>query len=95
MRTPELLVALYGATPEQVDRLGNDFGQNIYQSQEAKSQAVFGQFDYDITERLEISLGLRYSKDEKDFFARLAVNWIPGRSHSFFGGLGVSVAALA
>ena len=70
VRTPELLVALYGATPEQVDRLGNDFGQNIYQSQEAKSQAVFGQFDYDITERLEISLGLRYSKDEKDFFAR-------------------------
>ena len=70
VRTPELLVSLYGATPEQVDRLGNDFGQNIYQSQEAKSQAVFGQFDYDITERLEISLGLRYSKDEKDFFAR-------------------------
>ncbi len=70
VRTPELLVALYGATPEQVDRLGNDFGQNIYQSQEAKSQAVFGQFDYDLTERLEISLGLRYSKDEKDFFAR-------------------------
>jgi iron complex outermembrane receptor protein len=70
VRTPELLVSLYGATPEQVDRLGNDFGQNIYQSQDAKSQAVFGQFDYDITERLEISLGLRYSKDEKDFFAR-------------------------
>lgn len=70
VRTPELLVSLYGATPEQVDRLGNDFGQNIYQSQEAKSQAVFGQLDYDITERLEVSLGLRYSKDEKDFFAR-------------------------
>ncbi len=70
VRTPDQLVSLYGATPEQVDRLGTDFGQNIYQSQEAESQAVFGQFDFDITERLEISLGLRYSKDEKDFFAR-------------------------
>jgi len=70
VRTPDQLVSLYGATPEQVDRLGTDFGQNIYQSQDAESQAVFGQFDFDITERLEISLGLRYSKDEKDFFAR-------------------------
>jgi iron complex outermembrane receptor protein len=70
VRTPELLVDLYGATPEQLEELGNDFGQNIFQSQDATGSAVFGQLDYQVTDRLELSLGLRYTKDEKDFFAR-------------------------
>jgi iron complex outermembrane receptor protein len=70
VRTPELLVSLYGATPEQVARLGNDFGQNIFQSQEATGSAVFGQLDYQLTEKLELTVGARYTKDEKDFFAR-------------------------
>ena len=70
VRTPALLTSLYGATPTQLARLGNDFGQNIFQSQDAKAQAVFAQLDYQLTEQLEVTVGLRYTKDEKDFFAR-------------------------
>jgi iron complex outermembrane recepter protein len=70
LRSPEALASIYGATPEQVERLGTDFGQNIYQSQDTTGQAVFGQLDYWLTEKLELTVGARYTKDEKDFFAR-------------------------
>ncbi|NIB39818.1 TonB-dependent receptor [Pseudomaricurvus alkylphenolicus] len=32
---------------------------------ESKSEALFGQFTYDVDEQLSVTLGLRYSKDEK------------------------------
>lgn len=70
IRSPESLVANYAATPEQVEELGSDFGQNIYQSQDTTGQAVFGQLDYWVTEKLEVTVGARWTKDEKDFFAR-------------------------
>lgn len=70
VRTPAQLTELYSATSDQLARLSNDFGQNIYQSQDAKSQAVFGELDYQLTEKLELTIGARYTKDEKDFFAR-------------------------
>ncbi|MFT6286115.1 MAG: iron complex outermembrane receptor protein [Alcanivorax sp.] len=70
IRSPESLVANYAATPEQVARLGSDFGQNIFQSQETTGRAVFGQLDYWLTDKLELTVGARYTKDDKDFFAR-------------------------
>ena len=70
VRTPALLKSMYGATDEEVARLGNDFGQNIYQNQDSSSSAIYGQLDYQVSDRLELTLGLRYTKDEKDFNAR-------------------------
>ena len=70
VRTPALLTAMYGATEAEIARLGDDFGQNIWQSQDSSSSAIYGQLDYQVTERLEVTLGLRYTKDEKDFSAR-------------------------
>ncbi len=61
---------MYGATDAEVARLGNDFGQNIYQNQDSSSSAIYGQLDYQVSDRLELTLGLRYTKDEKDFNAR-------------------------
>ena len=70
VRTPALLKSMYGATDAEVARLGNDFGQNIYQNQDSSSSAIYGQLDYQVSDRLELTLGLRYTKDEKDFNAR-------------------------
>jgi len=70
VRSNELLVSMYGATEAELAALNGDFGQNIYQEQEASSSAVFGQLDYRVNDALELTLGLRYTKDEKDFSAR-------------------------
>ena len=35
--------------------------------QETENQAAFGQVDWDITDNLTLTLGGRYTKDEKDF----------------------------
>jgi iron complex outermembrane receptor protein len=70
IRPEASLIANYGATPAQVERLGSDFGQNIYQSQDTTARAVFGSLDYWLTEKLELTVGVRYTKDDKDFFAR-------------------------
>ena len=70
IRPETALVSLYAATPEQVERLGSDFGQNIYQSQDTTGRAVFGQLDYWLTDKLELTVGARYTQDDKDFFAR-------------------------
>ncbi|MEM1402132.1 MAG: TonB-dependent receptor [Pseudomonadota bacterium] len=39
----------------------------IVQSVDAESLSVFGQVDYDITEQLELSVGLRYTDEEKTY----------------------------
>jgi iron complex outermembrane receptor protein len=37
------------------------------QSQQTNAWALFGSFDYDLSDKLTLSAGLRYSDDEKDF----------------------------
>ncbi|MFD2166673.1 TonB-dependent receptor [Thalassotalea euphylliae] len=41
----------------------------VVQKQETTAWAVFGSFDYDISDETQVTLGLRYSDDEKDFSA--------------------------
>ncbi|MGB1261321.1 MAG: TonB-dependent receptor [Cognaticolwellia sp.] len=49
------------------------------QNQETTAWAVFGSVDYDLTEQLQVTLGLRYSDDDKDFVAELLDHpFIPG-----------------
>ena len=49
------------------------------QDQETTAYAVFGSVDYDVSEDLSMTLGMRYSHDEKDFTARLLDHpFIPG-----------------
>lgn len=51
-----LFAFLFGIPPEW------GFGIDV----DAESYAAFGQADWDITDRLSMTLGLRYSRDEKD-----------------------------
>ena len=48
----------------------NGFAQ---QEQDTEAWAVFGQFDYDISEDLMLTVGLRYSDDSKDYTAERSV----------------------
>jgi iron complex outermembrane receptor protein len=41
---------------------------NSFQSSETESTAVFGTVDYDITDKLNLEVGMRYSRDDRDFF---------------------------
>jgi iron complex outermembrane receptor protein len=44
-----------------------------FQEQDTTSYAIFGQFDYDLNEDLILTIGLRYSDDEKDYMAERSV----------------------
>jgi iron complex outermembrane receptor protein len=49
------------------------------QDQETTAYAVFGSVDYDVAEDLSMTVGVRYSHDEKDFTAQLLDHpFIPG-----------------
>ncbi|MCH1933001.1 TonB-dependent receptor, partial [Shewanella sp. A25] len=41
-----------------------------YQNQKSESWALFANLDYDLTERLNVGGGVRYSDDKKDFLAQ-------------------------
>lgn len=51
--------ALFGAAGAQTGR--------VVQKQDTTAWAIFGSFDYDISEKTSVTLGLRYSDDEKDY----------------------------
>lgn len=53
--------------------------QNGYavQNQDTKAWALFSNFDYQVSDELKLSAGVRYSKDEKDFIASRTQNPTP------------------
>ena len=48
-------------------------GQRIYQSQDNEADAIFGQIDYQLTDQIELTAGLRYTEEVKRFFAQEGV----------------------
>ena len=56
--------------------------------QGAESYAVFGQLEYQLTEELKASLGLRYTKDERDIDSKLFYLEL---GNGYFGGNGTVV----
>ncbi|MCF6440198.1 TonB-dependent receptor [Pseudoalteromonas luteoviolacea] len=62
------------------DTAAGQYGlQNGYaiQNQDTSAWAVFGSFDYTLSEKLDVTLGLRYSDDEKEFYAKRTDNPTP------------------
>ncbi len=49
--------------------LSQNVHQILYETQETVSTAVFAQMDYDLTDQLTLTAGLRWTKEEKDFIA--------------------------
>jgi iron complex outermembrane receptor protein len=55
------------------DAAANNYGlQNGYavQDQSTSAWALFGSLDYTLTDKLKVTAGLRYSNDEKEFYAK-------------------------
>ncbi len=48
--------------------LGANFTQNLHQNQVVNSEALFVQGNYKVTEKWTITAGIRYTREEKDFF---------------------------
>ncbi|OCQ20423.1 TonB-dependent receptor [Pseudoalteromonas luteoviolacea] len=65
---------------------GNYGVQNGYavQTQDTSAWAVFGSFDYTVSDKLDVTLGLRYSDDEKEFRAERTKSPV-GRADSLVG----------
>jgi iron complex outermembrane receptor protein len=61
-----------------IESLGGPPGEDVYNSVDARlqtrSMAVFGQATYEITPTITAELGLRYTRDEKDFTYQTQVN---------------------
>jgi outer membrane receptor protein involved in Fe transport len=51
------------------DGLGANFTQNLHQNQVVNSEALFFQGNYRINEQWTVTAGIRYTQEEKDFFA--------------------------
>ena len=49
--------------------LGANFVQNLHQNQTVNSEAVFFQGNYHLNEKWTVTLGVRYTQEEKDFYA--------------------------
>jgi len=50
--------------------------------QKHKSWAVFGQFDYDLTDRVILTAGLRYTEEEKGMLTAFDENWTPAPAYA-------------
>ncbi|RRS09442.1 TonB-dependent receptor [Pseudoalteromonas sp. J010] len=59
--------------------LGQYGAQNgyAYQDQDTSAWAIFGSFDYTVSDDLKVTAGLRYSDDEKEFYAKRTKNPTP------------------
>ncbi len=92
-RTPEqaATVALFGSvrcdTGATLAGLGPKFQQRLYETQETKSWAYFFQADWEFIENWTLTLGTRYTDEQKDFragqaylapAARQGINNFPG-----------------
>ncbi|MEQ9452478.1 MAG: TonB-dependent receptor [Pseudomonadales bacterium] len=49
--------------------LGPNFTQNLHQNQVVNSEAMFLQGNYRVSEKWTVTAGIRYTREEKDFFA--------------------------
>ena len=51
------------------DDIGGNITQILYETQETTSIAAFAQMDYNLTDDLTLTAGLRWTREEKDFVA--------------------------
>jgi len=79
--------AFGGAIAPGAQAFPDDFVASHKATQEQSSWAIFGQFDYDLTETLVLTAGLRYTEEEKDLSTVFnetlnGAPWVPGDSTS-------------
>ncbi|WP_010606022.1 TonB-dependent receptor [Pseudoalteromonas maricaloris] len=76
----DLMIESYSFDTNGYDAAYAQYGvQNgyAYQDQDTSAWAVFGSFDYTVSDDLKVTAGLRYSDDEKEFYAKRTKNPTP------------------
>ncbi|MBE0369156.1 TonB-dependent receptor [Pseudoalteromonas aurantia] len=76
----ELTIESYSFDTGAYDAANRNYGlQNGYavQNQDTSAWAVFGSVDYTFTDKLKVTAGLRYSDDEKEFYAKRTKTPVP------------------
>ena len=84
--SPDVLGALIGTPPELLGFINLVYGQSFgpafaapivpgntiqdYSNQDHRANAIFGRIDYDLTDDLELNIGLRYTDENKDMTSR-------------------------
>lgn len=63
--------------------------------QEHQSWAIFGQFDYDLSEEVTLTAGLRYTEEEKDMVTTFEENWEPSQPAFTSADLDSAIGALS
>lgn len=63
--------------------LGAGFDQRLFQTQKTESVALFGQIDYEVTDKLILTGGIRWTNDEKDFIGYQAYQGSAARRYPF------------
>lgn len=76
-------VATGGIIPLPATAFPADFVANHVADQEQDSWAIFGQFDYNFTDQLIVTAGLRYTEENKELSTTFSetiggVTWVPG-----------------
>lgn len=69
----DLIIESFSYDTLSWDPTANNYGlQNGYavQDQSTSAWALFGSFDYTVSDELKVTAGLRYSNDEKEFYAK-------------------------
>jgi iron complex outermembrane recepter protein len=86
--SPDVLGALLATPPQLLGFINLAYGQNFglafappivpgntiqdFSEQDHRANAIFGRIDYDITDNLEINIGLRYTDESKDMHSSFA-----------------------
>ena len=86
--SPDILGPLVGTPPALLGFINTAYGQNFglafappvvpgntiqdFSDQDHSASAIFGRIDYDITDNLEINIGLRYTDESKEMRSRFA-----------------------
>jgi iron complex outermembrane receptor protein len=69
----DLIIESFSYDTLSWDATANNYGlQNGYavQDQSTSAWALFGSFDYTVSDELKVTAGIRYSNDEKEFYAK-------------------------
>ena len=66
---PGAFAPVYCDTGLTDDDIGGNITQILYETQETTSYAAYAQMDYNLTDDLTLTAGLRWTREEKDFVA--------------------------
>ncbi|SFZ97685.1 TonB-dependent receptor [hydrothermal vent metagenome] len=82
--TTAWLVGLYGSKLEEKNHTTDNYGQDLKSDYDITKLAMFAQFDYDVSEKMLLSVGLRAENQEQEYNNNANETYTP--SDTLYGG---------